>query len=169
MLAVNWDSTTVPNKASPYVELILKEYQLFVKKLEEASKVANFPSKAKQSLWEGALVRGMEQLVDAFSRIKKCSNEGRVVMMQDVDTLREKLEKLSGLRPIPNITYVETYVRAFYQLLLDPNADVIAWYKQHPEYTVNQIIALLNLGGSQNVFQTARRQTIINSLKELAK
>eukprot|EP00026_Physarum_polycephalum_P001171 Phypoly_transcript_01172.p1 GENE.Phypoly_transcript_01172~~Phypoly_transcript_01172.p1 ORF type:complete len:1005 (+),score=148.92 Phypoly_transcript_01172:117-3017(+) len=169
VLAVNWDSTVVPTKASPYVDLMLKEYQQFAKKLEEAIKIPYFPTKAKLSLWEGALVRGCEQLVDAYSRIKKCSNEGRVVMMQDVDTLREKLEKLSGLRPIPNISYVETYVRAFYQLLLDPNADVIAWYKQHPEYTANQIISLLNLGGTQNVFQNARRQTIINNLKELGK
>lgn len=70
-----------------------------------------------------------------------------------------------------NIGLVETYVKAFYQLLLDPNADVLAWYKQHPEYTPTQIINLINLGVSQNqsVFQNAKRQSTINALKELGR
>lgn len=68
-------------ETSDYVDKLLKELVLFGQKLDKA---VVLPPRVKTSVWEAAIIRGIEVVVDAYSKIKKCTNEGRANMMQDI-------------------------------------------------------------------------------------
>lgn len=68
-------------ETSEYVDKLLKEYVQFGQRLDKA---ITLPPKVKTNIWEAAIIRGIEVVVDAYSKIKKCTNEGRANMMQDI-------------------------------------------------------------------------------------
>ena len=71
----------------------------------------------------------MEQLVEGYSRIKKCTNEGRAIMSLDVRIFQSGVEKMTTTRPIPETQYVENYIKAFY---IPVENDFLVWCKEHP-------------------------------------
>ncbi len=49
-----------------------------------------------------------------FSAVRKCTNEGRALMQLDLRHFQVKVECLTRLRPLPDPSIVETYIKAFY-------------------------------------------------------
>ena len=82
-------------------------------------------------------------MVFSYSEAPKCTPEGRALQLLDVEHLCNKLEELSGIRPLPHRPHVENYIKAFYL----PNEDLSKWIVHH---TVN-CNSLFGLGFDDNI------------------
>jgi hypothetical protein len=58
------------------------------------------PPPLLKKLWSSLLAYLTEQLVDAYSKAKKCTTEGRGLMTLDLSALRSGLEKLTNLKSV---------------------------------------------------------------------
>lgn len=79
-----------------------------------------------KSIWQFAVKVAMYQLVEGFSRSRRCTNEGRVLMNLDLQTFRAKLQELCPVKPIPYVEHVETYIKAYYI----SQAELLPWVKE---------------------------------------
>eukprot|EP01119_Soliformovum_irregulare_P017840 TRINITY_DN5361_c0_g1_i1.p1 TRINITY_DN5361_c0_g1~~TRINITY_DN5361_c0_g1_i1.p1 ORF type:complete len:938 (+),score=326.83 TRINITY_DN5361_c0_g1_i1:314-2815(+) len=138
-----WEPKDLGSETNTYVGFIVKELETFARRLtRESQKSGSIPSKIRDAIWEQVLGRAMESLVEGYSRIKKCSTEGRIQMSLDLKDLQSGLEKLTSLRPIPKLLYVENYIKAFFL----SEIELLPWVKEHPEYTLKQWLSIVNLG-----------------------
>ncbi|EFA81850.1 hypothetical protein PPL_05082 [Heterostelium album PN500] len=140
-----WDVKTTTVGKTPYIEAFLKEFQLFFKQLDDAVQKSGFiTTSLKNRIIDVSFEYLVQQLVDGYSRIKKCSNEGRAVMIQDLMNLQAGLEKLSKTK-IPNIAYAEHYIKGYYHLSVLQDKEIMEWATEHDEYPIKHIINLLQL------------------------
>ncbi len=49
-----------------------------------------------------------------FSAVRRCTNEGRALMQLDLRHFQVKVESLTRLRPLPDASIVETFIKAYY-------------------------------------------------------
>jgi len=149
---LKWDFKTMATTKSSYVESFAKEFQQFIKKLDECiqkstqvyvTPVINRPLRNK--IVSLSFEYFIQQLVDGYSKIKKCTNEGRATMIQDLMSIQNALEKISGGIKIPNVSYAENFIKAFYQLTAFSEPDILEWAKEHDEYPIRYVIGLLQL------------------------
>ncbi len=68
-------------ESSEYVTKYLKELAFFGQKID---KTIPLPPKVKAGLWEAVILRGIEVIVDSYTKIKKCTSEGRANMLQGI-------------------------------------------------------------------------------------
>jgi hypothetical protein len=66
------------NENNEYVDRMLKELTAFKMRLD---RIVTLPLKVKMGVWEGAILRGIEVLVESYAKIKKCTMEGRANML----------------------------------------------------------------------------------------
>ncbi len=130
---INWDLNEILSQHNQYVDMLLRQIKQFQQDIESLKEQFILPSLSKKivnSLLEETLKLVMKVLVDGYSSVKKCSNEGRALMQLDFQQLIVKLEKICGseLRPIPNKDFVEAYIKAYYL----PDSSIEQWIKDHP-------------------------------------
>ncbi|KCV71347.1 hypothetical protein H696_02295 [Fonticula alba] len=94
-----------------------------------------------------------EALVEAYSRVKRCNNQGRALMQLDARTLATSLEQITGLR-MTNIRYVEDFIKAFY--LSDDDAE--RWFRECRVYTPKQLAGLMASGLGRQLSRQARHR-----------
>jgi len=111
VINTKWDIKEVGINQSPYVDWVLKELTNFGKKLNREATSYGISQKQRDIVWEELVKYTMEQLVEGYSRVKKCTNEGRTVMLLDLKIFQNALENLIALRPIPNASFVESYLK----------------------------------------------------------
>ncbi|EGC39635.1 hypothetical protein DICPUDRAFT_147568 [Dictyostelium purpureum] len=147
-----WDVKVGNSTKSPYVDAFVKEFTKLFAKLDRCVQQANQYSdipvitrSLRNRIVELSFEYFIQQLVDGYSKIRKCTNEGRASMIQDVMSLKYGLEKISNGVKIPNISYAEEYIKAFYLLPAIDDQAVIEWTQTHDEYPIRYIINLLNL------------------------
>lgn len=58
---------------------------------------------------------------------KKCSNEGRALMLLDFDLLCRELETITALKPLPHKNFLNNYIKAFYL----PPGNLDEWIVHH--------------------------------------
>ena len=116
----------------------------------------------QDNLWEIATLVCCQTFVDGFSAAKKCTNEGRALMQLDFRQFVLKLEKLSGVKPLPHQQFVSIYIKAYYI----PESELGAWVEQHPEYTAVQLRALVASNSSSNNKTKQKLNSLINDLSE---
>lgn len=61
-----------------------------------------------------------EALVEGFSRVKRCTNEGRALMSLDLQVLLNGLQNLSPTKTKPNMQIVDNYIKVRPGKILDP-------------------------------------------------
>ena len=66
-------------------------------------------------------------LLDGFATAKKCTNEGRALMQLDLRQFQLKIEGITRLRPLPDASLVEAYIKAFYL----PESALEQWAQEH--------------------------------------
>jgi len=159
-----WDIKEVGIEHSAYVDWIMNHLTRFGKIVQLEMKTYAIPARPITMLWEELIRHAMEQLVEGYSRAKKCTNEGRTIMLLDLKMFQNSLENICNIRPIPQTQYVEGYIKAFY---LTEN-DILEWCKAHPEYSLKQLLALVNVGVGQ-LMKKKPKQDLIAALEELDK
>lgn len=127
---VNWDLDEILSQHNSYVDMLLRQMQKMIADIEGLGGDERLPmNRALVSAFvREALKLIMRRLVEAYSTVKKCTNEGRALMQLDFQQLVVKLEKLCDVRPIPEKDYAEAYIKAFYL----PDSSIEKWISDHP-------------------------------------
>ena len=162
MAKVSWDLKDVVSQHSQYVDEFLNTLELFSKQLARLATEVPVSKNLQDNLWEIATLVCCQTFVDGFSAAKKCTNEGRALMQLDFRQFVLKLEKLSGVKPLPHQQFVSIYIKAYYI----PESELGAWVEQHPEYTAVQLRALVASNSSSNNKTKQKLNSLINDLSE---
>lgn len=127
---VNWDLHEILSQHNVYVDMLLRQMQKMIADIEGLGGDERLPMSRNlvSAFVREALKLIMRRLVEAYSTVKKCSNEGRALMQLDFQQLIVKLEKLCDVRPIPDKDYVEHYIKAYYL----PDSSIEKWISDHP-------------------------------------
>ncbi|CAI5482270.1 unnamed protein product [Closterium sp. Yama58-4] len=88
-----------------YVDALLSEFRLLLQRLNHLG----IPVQVQHQLVQFAMEAVADVLVEGFSRVKRCSNEGRALMSLDLQTLINGLQQLTGRRP--DMQIVDTYIK----------------------------------------------------------
>lgn len=162
MSRVDWEVKDVVCEHSSYVNYLIGELQQFAKRLENLRNVIHIPEEAYNSLWDNLIYLLSNLLVEGFSAAKKCSTGGRALMQLDFIQLISKLEAITTVRPIPYRDLVEAYIKAYYQ----PEEDLESWIKEHSEYSVKQLMALVSCVCQNNKKSRQRLTALIDELEK---
>ncbi|KAM8766116.1 syndetin isoform 2-T2 [Acanthopagrus schlegelii] len=156
MAGVKWDIREIMSQHNVYVDVLLKEFEQFNKRLGDVSRQVRIPLPVSNVLWEHCIRLANRTLVEGYANVKKCSNEGRALMQLDFQQFLMKLEKLTDLRPIPDKEFVETYIKAYY---LTEN-DMEQFIKNHREYSMKQLANLVNVCLGSHINKKARQKLL---------
>nr|XP_057903730.1 syndetin isoform X1 [Doryrhamphus excisus] len=156
MSGVKWDIREIMSQHNIYVDVLLKEFEMFNKRLGDVSRHVRIPLPVSNVLWEHCIRLANRTLVEGYANVKKCSNEGRALMQLDFQQFLMKLEKLTDLRPIPDKEFVETYIKAYY---LTEN-DMEQFIKNHREYSMKQLANLVNVCLGSHINKKARQKLL---------
>lgn len=139
MSQVRWDVKNVAVDHSPYVDMIVRKIQVFALRLENISSRVTLNLEVINSIWAMVSKFVVHLLVEGFSNATKCTNGGRGLMQLDYRQLFIKLEKISGLKPVPFQEYVDRYVKAYYL----PRNELETFVKERLEYSNKHLLALV--------------------------
>ncbi|XP_061725447.1 syndetin [Cydia pomonella] len=140
MSQVRWDVKNVEVENSPYVDMITRKIQVFALRLENISKKVTLNLEIINSIWAMVSKFIVHLLVEGFSNATKCSNGGRGLMQLDYRQLFVKIEKNSGLKPVPYQEYVDRYVKAYYL----PRNELEEFVRERLEYSNKHLLALVS-------------------------
>lgn len=156
MTGVRWDIRDIMSQHNAYVDILVRELQVFSMRLAQLAKQIPVPQEARIVLWDHCVRLVNRTFVEGFASAKKCSNEGRALMQLDFQQYLMKLEKLTDIRPIPDREFVETYVKAFY---LTEN-EMERWMREHKEYTTKQLTSLVTCGVGSHVTKKGKQKLL---------
>ncbi|RWS09903.1 syndetin-like protein, partial [Dinothrombium tinctorium] len=142
MSAIRWDVKEIMSQHNPYVDLLLRELQIFSLRMKDSCKQKSLtlPAEAKNILWEHVLKLANRTFVEGFAQAKKCTPEGRALMQLDYQQFLTKVEGMTSIKPIPEKELVEEYIKAYYLT----EAALEQWIKNRNEYTTKQLTSLIN-------------------------
>ncbi|KAK5638444.1 hypothetical protein RI129_012739 [Pyrocoelia pectoralis] len=149
MSKINWEVKDVMSQHNSYIDVFLREVQIFRIRLEEISTGIPISGEVLQLLWESIAHIITHTLVQGFSEAKRCTNGGRALMQLDFTQFLSKFEQISALRPVPHREYVENYVKA-----------------EHNEYSSKHLYGLVSCACQNN---KKTRQRLIQLIEELEK
>ncbi|KPI99285.1 Coiled-coil domain-containing protein 132 [Papilio xuthus] len=139
MSQVKWDVKNVAVEHSPYVDMIVRNIQVFALRLENISNKVSLNRDVLNAIWSMVSKFIVHLLVEGFSNATKCTNGGRGLMQLDYRQLFVKLEKISGLKPIPYQDYVDRYVKAYYL----PRKGLEEFIQERLEYSNKHLLTLV--------------------------
>ncbi|CAD5208924.1 unnamed protein product [Bursaphelenchus xylophilus] len=139
---VKWDISEIVDHHSDYIQYISKELAWIKDKIDSFSGLVHISYEIRSVIWTHVAKTLFRTLVQGYSEVsKKCSNEGRALMLLDTEHLNKDIESLSGLKPVPFKNHVEDYVKAYYL----QESYLPDWISRHSgEYTSPQINAVLS-------------------------
>ncbi len=95
----------------------------------------------RQHVLRSCLHYCMTIVVEGFGKVKKCTDEGRMLMSVDFSSLIRNLERVTRVSPIPNSKYVEEFIGCFFT----PETSLLDWVQVHPEYPPKLILSIMSL------------------------
>ncbi|KAK9746215.1 Protein of unknown function C-terminus (DUF2451) [Popillia japonica] len=188
MSKINWEVKEVMSQHNSYIDIILREIQIFTMRLEHVNSKVYVSMDVLRVLWGNIAHIITHTLVQGFSEAKKCSNGGRALMQLDFTQFLSKFEKISSLkfekisslRPVPHKEYVENYVKAYYlpenelekwikenyvKAYYLPENELEKWIKEHSEYSSKHLFGLVSCVCQNNKKSKQRLLQIVDDLK----
>ena len=95
----------------------------------------------RQNVLRSCLHYCMTIVIDGFGKVKKCTDEGRMLMSVDFSSLIRNLERVTRVSPIPNSKYVEESIGCFFT----PENSLLDWVQVHPEYPPKLMLSIMSL------------------------
>eukprot|EP01135_Chromosphaera_perkinsii_P008595 Nk52_evm37s1401 gene=Nk52_evmTU37s1401 len=151
IVAAKWDLKEIASEQSMYCDILVKRFELFGVLIDG---VPSIPKTVYMSIWDLSIRNAMDILVHGFSKVKRCNNEGRALMLLDLQFFVSKLENISPIMPIPYRDCVENFIRAFYLNECDFENFVS---KHRDSFTAAQFCNLVNTGLSSGLNKKARQ------------
>lgn len=161
MSIVKWELRDISTQHSGYVDVILKEFQIFNDKINNIKTKLPFDSSIYQKIWSRAVLCLSESLVEGFSNSKNCNQQGRALMLMDFQSISMGLEYLSNIKPLPYKEYVDNYIKAVYL----SEAEFEKFIGERNEYSSKQISSLVSCYNSSK----STKQKLKNFFHEIDK
>ncbi|XP_044741720.1 syndetin [Chrysoperla carnea] len=139
MSKVNWEVKDVMSEHNKYIDVLLREVQIFAMRLEDIEEKLQMPSDVYYCVWESVAHVITHTLVEGFSNAKKCSNGGRGLMQLDFTQFMSTFEKTTKIRSMPHRDYVEWYIKAYYL----PENSIEQFIREHTEYSAKHMYGLI--------------------------
>lgn len=139
MSQVKWDIKSVAVEHSGYVDIIVRQIQVFSQRLDNILCKIPLSCDAVVSIWTQMAKFIVHLLVEGYSNATKCSNGGRGLMQLDYRQLFVKFEKVAGLKPVPFQDYVDKYVKAYYL----PRNGLEEFVQENSMYSNKHLMALV--------------------------
>lgn len=146
-----------PPRHNKWVDDVQAELLQFTTKLT----CADITSDALKVLWQHAASVIQDVIVDGFSKVKKCTDQGRALMKLDVEVLRKEFAKLAPEGALTEWRYLQTYIDAFYV----PETEAEKWMMIHPEFTKQQKLALVAQSAFAHRWATKFRNDLIRAIE----
>jgi len=146
-----------PSRHNKWVDDVQAELLQFTTKLT----CADITLEALKVLWQHAASVIQDVIVDGFSKVKKCTDQGRALMKLDVDVLRKEFAKLAPEGALTEWRYLQTYIDAFYV----PENEAEKWMMIHPEFTKQQKLALVAQSAFAHRWATKFRNDLIRAIE----
>ncbi|XP_060572099.1 syndetin-like isoform X2 [Ruditapes philippinarum] len=162
MAAVKWDIKEIMSQHNSYVDVLIQQFSDFNSYMSELCRHMPVPRATYDQVWDQILRLSARTFVEGYGNTKKCSIEGRALMQLDFQQYLKNVEKLIDLRPIPDREYVEGYIKAYYF----PENQLEAWLPEHREYSIKQLLVLVNAVDHLN---RKARQRLVNMVEDMDK
>ncbi|KAG0457416.1 hypothetical protein HPP92_022573 [Vanilla planifolia] len=140
-----------------YVDLLLGEFKHYKTRLANGG----ISKEVQNLLLEYGLENVAEVLTESLSRVRRCSDEGRVLMSLDLQVLINGLQHFVSVNVKSKLQNVETFIKAFYL----PETEYVHWARSHPEYTKSQIVGLVNLVAAMKGWKKKTRLEVLEKIE----
>eukprot|EP00850_Spirogloea_muscicola_P020911 SM000230S07347 [mRNA] locus=s230:163380:172549:+ [translate_table: standard] len=155
--AVRWEVKDLGMDHNTYVDLLLADFKLFALKLQNSG----VSVEVQVQLREYGIDEIAAVMVEGFSRVRRCTNEGRALMSLDLQVLINGLHALAPAQSKPSLQTVENYIKAFYL----PETEYLHWARTHSEYSKAQITGLINLVASTYNWKRKTRLDLLEKIE----
>uniref|UniRef100_A0A0D3C2F9 Syndetin C-terminal domain-containing protein n=2 Tax=Brassica oleracea var. oleracea TaxID=109376 RepID=A0A0D3C2F9_BRAOL len=155
-----WEVKELGVEHNGYVDLMLGEFKHYKTRLAHGG----ISQEVQNLLLQYGVEIFAEMLVEGFSRIKRCTDEGRALMSLDIQVLINGLQHFVPTKVKPKIQIVETFIKAYYL----PETEYVHWARGHPEYTKAQVIGLVNLVATMKSWKRKTRVEVVDKIESAA-
>ncbi|KAL2557427.1 hypothetical protein Fot_02166 [Forsythia ovata] len=114
-------------------------------------------------LLEYGLENVAETLIEGLSRVRRCTDEGRALMSLDLQVLINGLKHFISIDVKPKLQMVEAFIKAYYL----PETEYVHWARDHPEYSKNQIVGLINLVATMKGWKRKTRLEVLEKIESI--
>ncbi|KAI3799340.1 hypothetical protein L1987_34633 [Smallanthus sonchifolius] len=152
-----WEVKELGMEHNGYVDLLLGEFKHYKTRLAHGG----IRTEVQDLLIEYGLENISEILVEGLSRVKRCSDEGRALMLLDLQVLINGLQHFVTVNVRPKLQTVETFIKAYYL----PETEYVHWARAHPEYTKNQMVGLINLVATMKGWKRKNRLEVLEKIE----
>ncbi|KNC84106.1 hypothetical protein SARC_03671 [Sphaeroforma arctica JP610] len=160
MNAMRWDLHDISTEQHKYVDTTIRQCQQFSDRLTQLG-YEKIPPVVQEHVWSQVIRVTMFMFIEGFSSARRCSNEGRAMMMLDLKTFVPVLESLTTLRPIPYVKPVELFIKAFYL----PEPALEEWLTESTVYTKRQLETFIRHTATVDQFARTRLLAILSAKK----
>ncbi|MFS8011675.1 putative vacuolar protein sorting-associated protein [Helianthus anomalus] len=152
-----WEVKELGMEHNGYVDLLLGEFKHYKTRLAHGG----IRTEVQDHLIEYGLENISEILVEGLSRVKRCSDEGRALMLLDLQVLINGLQHFVTINVKPKLQTVETFIKAYYL----PETEYVHWARTHPEYTKSQMVGLINLVATMKGWKRKNRLEVLEKIE----
>ncbi|CAH8361226.1 unnamed protein product [Eruca vesicaria subsp. sativa] len=152
-----WEVKELGVEHNGYVDLMLGEFKHYKTRLAHGG----ISQEVQNLLLQYGVEIFAEMLVEGFSRIKRCTDEGRALMSLDIQVLINGLQHFVPTKVKPKLQIVETFIKAYYL----PETEYVHWARAHPEYTKAQVTGLVNLVATMKGWKRKTRLEVVDKIE----
>ncbi|KAI3748213.1 hypothetical protein L6452_11156 [Arctium lappa] len=155
--SAKWEVKELGMEHNGYVDLLLGEFKHYKTRLAHGG----IRVEVQDLLIEYGLETVSETLIEGLSRVKRCSDEGRALMLLDLQVLINGLQHFVTINVKPKLQTVETFIKAYYL----PETEYVHWASAHPEYTKSQMVGLINLVATMKGWKRKTRLEVLEKIE----
>ncbi|KAL2541061.1 Vacuolar protein sorting-associated protein [Abeliophyllum distichum] len=154
-----WEVRELGLEHNGYVDLLLGEFKHYKTRLAHGG----IREEVQDLLLEYGLENVAETLIEGLSRVRRCTDEGRALMSLDLQVLINGLKHFVSIDVKPKLQMVEAFIKAYYL----PETEYVHWARDHPEYSKNQIVGLINLVATMKGWKRKTRLEVLEKIESI--
>eukprot|EP01035_Chromulina_nebulosa_P018957 gene18957-24767_t len=138
-----WDSKKLKDTHHDFIDKTVKNCKDVWEYISKEDYFAEASTFVREQFWMELCSAAFETILDSFSKIRKCSYEGRALLTMDLAALQDGLDTIHTCRPPRGKDHVDNYIRGSYYTNM---TDLIQWVHENwQSYPYRQIYGVLNL------------------------
>jgi len=110
----SWEAKKVREVHHPWVDRLININKQVWNYLQLNDQFGESTTIVREQVWLEICQSAFDITIEGFSKVRKCSSEGRAAMSMDVFALHDGLNSIHLCRPPRGKHYVDNYLRAFY-------------------------------------------------------
>lgn len=136
-----WDSKKMREQQHDWVDRLVANCRQVWEFIMMSDELADSSSLLREQVWLELCQAAFDVMLEGYSRVRKCSSEGRAMMNMDLFALHEGLNAVHLCRPPRGKHYIDAYLRAFYL----SEDDLLTWVQENWQaYAYRHVHGLLS-------------------------